>query len=175
MPWKRVDRSHWQNDNDRHIFWDEDRKVISAETWVTEPGHVAIVIPIDDLASLLKENRYHTFPEAMITDLIEDQERYSQATNELYHQNDYLAQRKESLENQVHATARKVVFAEDAYDKALKQIEYDGLQIIKLRKEKAELEKTVQQFNQFKLDLITAAQKEIAKWKQRVKELEEAK
>src|SRR5687768_941370 len=61
--WHRIDKDHWQNDNDRHLFFDTDRKTVCTEAW-TEHGVAMVVIPVDTLREFLKENRYPSFTEA---------------------------------------------------------------------------------------------------------------
>jgi hypothetical protein len=63
MAWKRIDKDHWANDNDRHLFFDTDRKTVCTEAW-TGNGVVMVVIPVDTLREFLKENRYPSFTEA---------------------------------------------------------------------------------------------------------------
>jgi hypothetical protein len=62
MAWRRIDKDHWQNDNDRHLFFDTDRKTVCTEAW-TEHGVAMVVIPVDTLREFLKENRYPSFTE----------------------------------------------------------------------------------------------------------------
>lgn len=63
MAWRRINKEHWQNDSDKHLFYDAEAKLLCTEAYPTEPGICMVVIPKDTLEEILKENRYYLVSE----------------------------------------------------------------------------------------------------------------
>jgi hypothetical protein len=173
MPWHRVDKEHWRNDNDRHLFFDRDSKTVCTEGWSNPEGLLMVVIPIDDLMEFLTENRYPCYPEAKFAALqnttsVQREENAAMAY-ELVDLRTKVIHQEEMIVSLIHLKGD----VEDAFEQSLQLVQFDSAAMHKQIALRAEAEKMARKAQAGKLEIIDAAQAEITRLREEVKRLKE--
>jgi hypothetical protein len=170
--WKRIDKDHWQNSADRHLFWDSDLRCIATEAW-TDDGVVMVVIPIDIVREFLKENRYPSFTEAEFLAIGRTFDTRTRAALEIGEEAMEYKARLDASYRKTNSLAQSLMHADSTLKESLKVVELDDhlIQSEVLKRDVAE--KKARKETAAKLEILTAAQAEITKLRAEVKRLKE--
>lgn len=169
MAWKRIDKDHWQNDADRHLFWDKDLRCIATEAW-TDDGVVMVVIPIDILRACLKENRYPTFTEAEFLAIGRQYDEKLNITRKLGEEALEYKTRLHEQYNKTDSLAQRLANLEPKYKENLAVLEHANRIILE---EEAMRERHKAQLDAVRAEIIKAGQVEITRLRDEVKRLKE--
>ncbi len=167
--WKRIDKEHWQNHADRHLFWDKDLKCVATEAW-TDDGVVMVVIPVDILREFLKENRYPSFTEVEFLAIGRQYDQKLNVTRELGEEALEYKTRLQEQYNKTCSLAQQLRHLETKHIENLAVLEHANKVIL----EEAATKKAHQkELVAVKLQIIKAGQAEIDKLRDEVKRLKD--
>lgn len=173
MPWHRIDKEHWTNDSNKHVFFDPEAKLLCTEAYPTESGLCMVVIPKAILEEILKENRYYLFPEAeflamqRLTNTLMDS--VGEETNELDWYKDALY-RRECKTNQL---TQIVMHSESRIEAALQVAEITDHRALSTEAQNRKLMSQLKQAVDSKMEIIKAGQKEIDGLREEIRLLKE--
>lgn len=174
MPWRRISKEQWSNDSNKHVFYDAEAKLLCTEAYPIEPGLSMVVIPKDVLEELMKENRYHLFPEAEFLAMQRLADSLIEGAGEESYELDWYKDALFRREQKTNSLTQLNMSANRRAEAAAQVVEITDHNLMASEAEIRKLHAKIRVMEQDKLKIIEIASKEIDGLRAKVAELEQS-